>query len=79
MPEEGDEFIHEASTEFVQISREELEEIWAQASRSLVPAATSLQSTVPSSSSKPIFTKPGVARKFEFNLSVLNILTPLME
>ncbi|KAK6727345.1 hypothetical protein RB195_005189 [Necator americanus] len=58
MPREGEKFIPEASTEFVQISREELEEMRAHANRSSAPAATGLQSTVPSSSSKPIFTKP---------------------
>ncbi|KAK6725596.1 hypothetical protein RB195_004113 [Necator americanus] len=79
MPEEGKEFIPEASTKFVQISREELEEMLAQARRSSTSAASGLQPTVPSSSSKPVFTKPGLARQFEFNSSVLNILTPLME
>ncbi|KAK6727346.1 hypothetical protein RB195_005189 [Necator americanus] len=79
MPREGEKFIPEASTEFVQISREELEEMRAHANRSSAPAATGLQSTVPSSSSKPIFTKPGLARQFEFNSSVLSVLTPLME
>ncbi|EYC27585.1 hypothetical protein Y032_0009g810 [Ancylostoma ceylanicum] len=46
-----------------------------------IPPATGIPCTsaMPSSSSKPKFTKPGLSRQFDFNSEILSILSPLVE
>ncbi|KAK6755445.1 hypothetical protein RB195_014046 [Necator americanus] len=80
-PKTGKDSFPNAAEEVVQISREELEELLNQARQTVAPPPVTLPSSAntPTSSSKPNFSKPGLARQFDFNSSILNILTPLME
>ncbi|RCN38449.1 zinc knuckle [Ancylostoma caninum] len=75
--------VPEAEEELVQVRRDELEELLAQirvpAAPAVVPLAPPVPAPGPSSSSKPTFTKPGLARQFDFNSSILTILTPIMD
>ncbi|KIH42635.1 hypothetical protein ANCDUO_27378, partial [Ancylostoma duodenale] len=71
-PSEG---VPEAAEEVVQMRKEDFDELVLQARAS----ASAPAPLVASSSSKPTFTKPGLARQFDFNSQILDILTPLVE
>ncbi|KIH60813.1 zinc knuckle [Ancylostoma duodenale] len=94
MSEQRQDHVPEAAEDIVQMTVEELDELLAQirpvqmaaAQPPAVPApapaplpAPAAPTPGPSSSSKPNFSKPGLARQFDFNSNVLNILTPLMD
>ncbi|RCN48886.1 zinc knuckle [Ancylostoma caninum] len=85
-----------AAEDIVQMTVEELDELFAQIRQPVQPTAAQAPAVPapvptppvpppappapgPSSSSKPSFTKPGLARQFDFNSSILSILTPLVE
>ncbi|KHJ78691.1 hypothetical protein OESDEN_21686, partial [Oesophagostomum dentatum] len=78
--------VSEPVTEVVQITDEELQELLLRRSSTSStahspPSASAVLSGMPgpSSSTRPQFSKPGLARQFEFNSSILATLTPIME
>ncbi|KIH52920.1 hypothetical protein ANCDUO_16969 [Ancylostoma duodenale] len=80
-----------AEEEVVQMRLEDFEVLLAQAraqqapvppaptAPAVAPAIAVVPMAGPSSSSKPTFSKPGLARQFDFNSTVLASLSPLME
>ncbi|KAK6729898.1 hypothetical protein RB195_006759 [Necator americanus] len=81
MSEDREGFVPITAEEVVQISGEELEELLNQARQNVAPPPVTMPSSAntPTSSTKPNFSKPGLARQFDFNSSILNILIPLKE
>ncbi|KIH45407.1 hypothetical protein ANCDUO_24551 [Ancylostoma duodenale] len=86
-------FVPEAKEEVVQLRLKDFEELLGQARTSppapttltalpapaVAPAVAVTPAAGPSLSSKPTFSKPGLARQFDFNSTVLAALSPLME
>ncbi|RCN49871.1 hypothetical protein ANCCAN_04117 [Ancylostoma caninum] len=87
-------FVPKAEEEVVQLRLEDFEELLAQAraqqaaaapappappAPAVVPAVAVAPVTGQISSTKPTFSKPGLARQFDFNSTVLAALSPLME
>ncbi|KAK5972574.1 hypothetical protein GCK32_022816 [Trichostrongylus colubriformis] len=63
--------------EEVVMSLEEYERLLAQANQPVIMAPPVPQA--PSSATKPSFTKPGLQRQFEFNASILDIISPIAQ